>query len=203
MSISRIRPSRFLFTKTFTAPEMAALPVNAASMVTYSIGAGTLPDRGLIHRVTVAMVKNAAWDANDNDLGVWNLHTNGTSLGTQLLDAEIPTVIGQAPFNPLAASLTGADVAVQTNKFLFVTELNFATTNLTALGAAAAGNPSREGYLAPAQSSPIYYDVSDNVLGPATNTGTLYLSLSSDGSMDYKNNLVDSIVITLEIEPCF
>ena len=111
-------------------------------------------------------------------------------------------MIAQAPFNPLAASLTGADVAVQTQKFLFVTELNFATTNLTALGAAAAGNPSREGYLAPAQSSPIYYDVSDNVLGPATNTGTLYLSLSSDGSMDYKNQL-DDLIITLEIEPCF
>jgi len=202
MSIARIRPSRFLHTKTFTATELAALPVGAASMVTYSIGAGTLPDRGLIHRVTVAMVKNHAWDAADNDLGVWNLHTNGTALATQLLNAEIPTVIAQAPFNPLAASLTGADVAVQTQKFLFVTELNFATNNLTALGAGIAGNPSREGYLAPAQSSPIYYDVSDNVLGPATNTGTLYLSLSSDGSMDYKNQL-DDLIITLEIEPCF
>jgi len=203
MSISRIRPSRFLYTKTFDLGEMAALPVAAASMTTYEIGAGTLPDRGLIHRVTVAMVKGTAWAVTDNDLGVWNLHTKGTAGANQLLNDEIPTVIGQAPFNPLAAALTGADVAVQTGKFLFVTELNFATNNLTALGAGAVGNPSREGYLAPAQSSPIYYDVSDNVLGPATNTGTLYLSLSSDGTANYKNALADPVVITLEIEPCF
>ena len=82
MSISRVRPSRFVFTKTFDLADMAALPAAAASVITYAIGDGTLPDRGLIHRASVLAVASSAYSPLINDLGCWLLHTNGTNLAT-------------------------------------------------------------------------------------------------------------------------
>jgi hypothetical protein len=48
--------------------------------------------------------------------------------------------------------------------------------------------------------SPIMYDVSGTTLGPANGTGTLYLTLSGDGSA-FNFTVMTSVTAILDIEP--
>lgn len=215
MGVARVRPSRFIYTKELTADELSFLNNNTgnAKLVTYGIGNGTLPDRGLIHRIVVTLRSKAAFADSDNDVGCWLLHTSGTASSntatTSLSDAESLTIIGQASYNPLVAQLLGSEIKMDSDRYVWSYELNFGQAILTGVGGSGTNDPLREAYTATGRGEPIYYDVSANVLGPAANTGTLYMSLMTDGTYNYVNNLTDSnttglgLSIRLEIEPCF
>ena len=181
--------SRLQFSSAATVGDLP----NATSASTYTWAFTNVPTRGIVHRAVIMLVDGQNFSANASHEDACYLHTtsDGGAGKDKTAASDATGIVAQFPF-----SLHHADHMGGTNLFAGSTYV---------VGVVLAQNQGSrlvtQGSVdALSDDSTIMYDVSGTTLGPANGTGTLYLTLSGDGSA-FNFTVMTSVTAILDIEP--
>ncbi|QDP63012.1 MAG: hypothetical protein GOVbin1923_5 [Prokaryotic dsDNA virus sp.] len=173
-----------------SAATVSDLPDSStASTYTWSF---TVPTRGIVHRAALVLVDGSSFGANALMEDACYIHTTcAAGAGKDnTVAGEATSIVAQFPF-----SLHNADHMGGTNLF--------ASSTYVVSVVLAQNQSSRtvtQGSIdAFSDGSPIVYDASGTTLGP-TQSGTLFLTLSGDGSV-FNYTAMTSVTAILDIEP--
>ena len=180
-----IKASRIQFSSAATVSDLP--DASTASTYTWAF------TRGIVHRAVIMLVDGQNFTANTAHEDACYLHTssNGGAGKDQTAASDATGIVAQFPF-----SLHNADHMGGTNLFAgstYVVGVVLSQNQCNRI--VTQGNVD-----ALADQSPIMYDASGTTLGPANGTGTLYLTLSGDGSA-FDFTVMTSVTAILDIEP--
>ena len=174
-----------------SAATVSDLPdASTASRYTWAL---EVPKKGIIHRAMMVLTDGSAFGANANMEDACYIHTTcAAGAGkNNTVASEVSSIVAQFPF-----SLHHADHMGGTNLFAASTY-----TIAVVMGQNQGSRLVTQGNVdALADAAPILYNLVGTEKGPITGRGTLFFTLSGDGSaFDY--TAMTSVAIVLDIEP--
>jgi len=181
MGIARVRPSRNIYEFSFT---VANLPDAASKSCTIEMTG--LPNRGVLHRITLMAQDGAAISGTDVHMFLLAATATATSTAggdTALTSIELNSSFYTTSFREADAPEGALDVDNTGGTALFA-------SNIELLG------PQGITQIRP---HTVAYDVSGTVLGPDASDGKVYAIIVGGAALTDLTKLT----LRLEIEPCF
>ena len=176
----------------------AELPTGAAlSRYTWAL---TVPTRGLIKKIVFRLTDGSAINGTSaSDSSCFYLHTTcaGGAGVDKPIAGEESSVLAQYPYTVERASTTGGArlfTASASNVYVFMVPLSTVRSSVVTTGTAQAD-----------QSDPatdVFYDLSGTTKGPVAGTGTIFVTMSGQGSSGFDFSAMSSATVILDIEPC-
>ena len=183
MGVTRTRPSLIVAETTFTNTD---LPNAAGQSLSWSFQ--NMPVRGIIKRVSLRMIYNAAFTSvtEYDPIYVHSVGPTGKNAGTA---DGAASVMAHYSLDLASTIVTGAQEAFAAGNYVYMPSLALASPS---------GLPTTS--TMPGLSE-FYYDISGSVKGPNHSVGELFFTWISDNT-NYQTNVV-SVTCRVEIEPCF
>ena len=174
-----------------SAATVSDLPdASTASRYTWAL---TVPNKGIIHRAVLVLTDGSAFGANANMEDACYIHTTcAAGAGkNNTVAGEVSSIVAQFPFSLHHADHMGGTnlFAASTYTVAVVMSQNQSNRLVTQ------GNV--DGL---ADQGPVVYNLSPSTKGPGGGRGTLFFTLSGDGSA-FDFTAMTSVAIVLDIEP--
>ena len=174
---------------------VADLPTGSAlSSYTWAL---TVPTRGLIKKIMFRLTDGSGINGSSvTDSPCFFVHTTcAAGEGkNKVVSGEETSVIVQYPYTVENSGTTGGIRRWAAGVFVYMTPLSTAMTS----GGLSATTAQYDQSDAPTD---VYYDLSGTTKGPVAGTGTLFVTMSGQGSGGFDYTAMSSATIILDIEP--
>jgi hypothetical protein len=174
-----------------SAATVSDLPdASTASRYTWSF---TVPKKGIIHRAVIVLTDGSAFGANTAMEDACYIHTTcAAGVGkNNTVAGEATSIIAQFPFSLHHADHMGGTNLFAASTYTVAVVMSQNQSNRTVTQGNVDGLTDQ---------SPITYNLTGSTLGPVSGRGTLFFTLSGDGSA-FDFTAMTSVAVILDIEP--